>query len=77
MAVAPNIIEESLRAYFGDNASWILKDLIGDNDHYDLVITSELFVGKSLVAQHQMVNEALKELLVNDLHALKITTKKS
>jgi stress-induced morphogen len=76
MAVSADIIELHLTKYFQNNAEWKLIDLLGDNDHYELTITSSLFNDLSLVKQHKMVNEALKDLLVQDLHALKIVTKK-
>lgn len=52
-----------------------LVDLAGDNDHWKAVITSAAFVGKSRVAQHQMVYAALKGKMGGELHALALETK--
>jgi BolA protein len=41
--------------------------------HWDLTIVSEAFQGKSAVARHRMVYEALGDLIKQDVHALKIT----
>lgn len=43
--------------------------------HYKVVIASSLFVGKSLIEQHRMVNTALEHLMPEFIHALKISTK--
>ena len=40
--------------------------------HWQLTIVSEAFRGKSAVARHRMVYEALGDLMKRDIHALKI-----
>jgi BolA protein len=40
--------------------------------HWQLTIVSEAFRGKSPVARHRMVYEALGDLMKQDIHALKI-----
>ena len=40
--------------------------------HWQLVIVSEAFRGKSPVARHRMVYEALGDLMQREIHALKI-----
>ena len=40
--------------------------------HWQLAIVSEAFRGKSAVARHRMVYEALGDLMERDIHALKI-----
>ena len=40
--------------------------------HWQLTIVSEAFRGKSAVARHRMVYEALGDLMSRDIHALKI-----
>ena len=57
------------------DASVEITDLRGDGDHYAALITSPSFAGKSRVAQHQMVNAALKDVLGGKLHALQIVTR--
>ncbi len=51
-----------------------ITDLAGDNDHYQVKIISSTFSGKTRVAQHRMVNDALRGCLGGDLHALSIKT---
>ena len=40
--------------------------------HWHLAIVSEAFRGKSPVARHRMVYEALGDLMKRDIHALRI-----
>ena len=40
--------------------------------HWQLTIVSESFRGKSAVARHRMVYEALGDLMKRDIHALRI-----
>ena len=40
--------------------------------HWQLTIVSEAFRGKSAVARHRMVYEALGDLMTRDIHALRI-----
>ncbi|AZL15178.1 BolA family protein [Rickettsiales endosymbiont of Stachyamoeba lipophora] len=75
MPVSKEYLDDKLKIYFGNEASWEIIDLAGDNDHYELIITSTKFTNKPRVIQHKMVNDALKECLGGQLHALKITTK--
>ena len=51
-----------------------ITDLAGDSDHYAVQIIDQSFAGKTRVAQHKIVNEALKGILGTVLHALQIKT---
>jgi stress-induced morphogen len=51
-----------------------LKDLTGTADHWEGVIVSEAFAGKSLIEQHRMVFDALAEEMKGPIHALTIKT---
>ena len=44
----------------------------GGGTHWQVHIVSEAFRGKSAVARHRMVYEALGDLMKRDIHALKI-----
>jgi BolA family transcriptional regulator, general stress-responsive regulator len=46
----------------------------GVETHFTVKITSPHFKGLSRVAQHQLVNAALKDEFENGLHALALTT---
>ena len=51
-----------------------IEDLRGDGDHYEAYVTSELFRGKSRVQQHQLVYQALRGAMGEQLHALALHT---
>jgi stress-induced morphogen len=73
MPMTATEIETLIKAKFPD-AEVRLKDLAGDNDHWAAEVTSAAFKGKSRVAQHQMVYEALGGRMGDVLHALQLTT---
>ena len=57
------------------DASIEIKDLMGDNNHYEAIIQSKQFNGLSKIEQHKLVYKSLKGKMGNELHALSITTK--
>jgi stress-induced morphogen len=52
-----------------------LTDLAGDEDHWAAIVTAPQFAGKSRVAQHKMVYDALGARMGGELHALQVTTR--
>jgi len=73
MAMAAGDIEAMIRARIPD-AQVTIRDLAGDGNHYAATVISETFRGKTRVQQHQIVNEALKEVMGGQLHALALQT---
>jgi len=73
MAVDAQEILACLRQAFPD-ALIDLKDLVGDQDHYEVKILSDVFKGKSRIIQHQLVYQALGDRMKAQLHALSIKT---
>ena len=51
-----------------------MTDLAGDNDHWAAKVTAPQFAGKTRLAQHKMVYEALGGNMGGVLHALQLTT---
>lgn len=51
------------------------QDLTGGGDHWRVQVKAEEFRGKSLVEQHQMIYQALGEMMRSDIHALALETK--
>ncbi len=64
-----NIIKKGLT-----DAHVEVSDMTGTRDHLDLLIISDLFKGKMLIQQHQMVMELLKESLKAEIHAVQLKT---
>ncbi len=66
-------IERLIRTALPD-AEVTITDLAGDGDHYAAHVVSPAFAGKTRVAQHKMVFEALGGRMGGELHALALTT---
>ena len=46
----------------------------GDGTHFTAIIVSDVFAGKNMVQQHQVVYKALGDKMGTDIHALSIQT---
>lgn len=73
MAMTASEIESLIKAAFPD-AEVTITDLAGDGDHYAARVVSAAFAGKSRVAAHKLVYEALGGRMGGELHALQLTT---
>lgn len=73
MPMSPAEIEGLIKEAITD-AEVRIEDLRGDGDHYAAYVVSEAFQGKSRVQQHQMVYQALRGRMGNELHALALQT---
>ncbi|HEX2795385.1 MAG TPA: BolA family transcriptional regulator [Croceicoccus sp.] len=73
MAMQADEIEAMIRAAIPD-AVVEITDLAGDGDHYAARVVSASFAGKSRVAQHKAVYDALGGRMGGQLHALQLTT---
>ena len=73
MAMAAAEIEALIRASLPD-AQVEIRDLAGDGDHYAAHVVSSAFAGKTRIAQHKLVYEALGGRIGGELHALQLTT---
>ena len=51
-----------------------IKDLMGDNNHYQATIKSSQFNNISKIEQHKLVYKSLKGKMGNELHALSLNT---
>lgn len=73
MPMNPTEIEALIKEAMPD-ATVTIEDLRGDGDHYAAYVISGAFKGKTRVQQHQMVYQALKGRMGNELHALALQT---
>ncbi len=73
MPMDAKTIEEMILEALPD-AKVQIEDLRGDGDHYAAYVESAAFAGKTRVAQHKMVFDALKNKMGNELHALALQT---
>lgn len=49
-------------------------EVVGDGHHFEAIIVSTDFAGKSMVAQHQLVYGALGDKMKAEIHALSMRT---
>ncbi|MBW2508193.1 MAG: BolA family transcriptional regulator [Deltaproteobacteria bacterium] len=67
-------LEERIRQGLGEVSHIVVNDLTGTKDHWEAVVVSDAFSGKSRIQQHQMVYAALGELMAGPIHALALKT---
>ncbi len=73
-AITPNQVKSSIEAGIPE-AIVQITDLTGGGDHYQAVVISAQFAGKSLIQQHQLVYAAVKEPMASGaIHALALKT---
>ena len=73
MAMDGGDIERMIKEAIPD-AQVKLEDLRGDGDHYAATVISATFKGKPRAQQHQLVYQALRGRMGNELHALALQT---
>ncbi|MFN0163318.1 MAG: BolA family protein [Burkholderiales bacterium] len=68
------ITPEYVRSLIAQGLACDHLEVDGDGAHFDAVIVSPAFEGKSRVARHQLVNRALGTKMGNEIHALSMKT---
>jgi acid stress-induced BolA-like protein IbaG/YrbA len=73
-AITPSQVKAQIEAGL-PGAIVQITDLTGGGDHYQAVVVSELFAGKSLIQQHQLVYGTVREAMASEaIHALALKT---
>ena len=66
---------QQLENYITQNLNCDYIKVLGDDGtHFEAVVVSQSFVGKSMVQQHQLVYAALGDRMRAEIHALSIRT---
>jgi acid stress-induced BolA-like protein IbaG/YrbA len=68
------VAPEDVKRYITENLNCRHVEVTGDGQHFQAVIVSEAFRGKSRVQQHQLVYRALGERMREEIHALSMRT---
>ena len=68
--VTPDSIEQGIRAGLACER----VEVIGDGQHFQALVVSAAFAGKSRVQRHQLVYAALGERMREEIHALSMKT---
>ncbi len=68
------VLEQRIRDGLGKVSHLVIRDLTGTKDHWEALVVSAVFDGKTPIEQHQMVYAALGELMAGPVHALALKT---
>jgi acid stress-induced BolA-like protein IbaG/YrbA len=68
------VTPEQVRSYILENLQCEHVEVAGDGHHFEAVIVSSAFEGKSRVQQHQTVYRALGDRMREEIHALSMKT---
>lgn len=72
--ISPSQVEELIRSALPD-AEVRIQDLTGGGDHYQAIVVSSAFEGKSLIQQHKLVYGAVNQAMSTEaIHALSLKT---
>jgi acid stress-induced BolA-like protein IbaG/YrbA len=65
---------EQVKDYIAGGLTCQHLEVEGDGQHFFATIVSDAFVGKRLIARHQLVYAALGERMKQEIHALSMKT---
>ena len=68
------VLPDDVRRYIAQGLDCHHLEVSGDGHHFEAVIVSAAFEGKSRVARHQLVYAALGERMREEIHALSMQT---
>ena len=68
------VAPEDVKRYIAENLDCQHVEVTGDGQHFQALIVSEAFRGKSRVQQHLLVYQALGERMREEIHALSMQT---
>jgi len=68
------VTPEQVRSYIQDSLPCDHVEVVGDGQHFEAVIVSPEFRGKTRVQQHQAVYRALGDRMREEIHALSMKT---
>ena len=72
--MSPEFIKARIETAF-PGAQIEVRDLTGTGDHFEARVVTDAFAGKSMLDQHRLVYEPLKDVLATgELHALALKT---
>ncbi|WP_404789175.1 BolA family protein [Altericista sp. CCNU0014] len=72
--IGPDEVQQLIQAGLPD-AQVQVQDLTGGGDHYQAIVVSSAFAGKSLVQQHRLVYDAVNRAMETEqIHAFALKT---
>ena len=67
------LIKEMIKKTISD-ADIQVYDTTGTNDHFKVVIISDVFKGMSLINRHKLIYKSLDAYITKEIHALQLVT---
>ncbi len=72
--MSPDEIQKKIERDLAGSTAQV-QDMTGTADHYQVVVVSSLFEGKSMIEQHRMVKSVFeKDIASGEVHALTLRT---
>ncbi len=68
------VTPESIQINIAQGMKTEYLDVDGDGHHFEAVVVSDAFAGKSRVQRHQLVYQTLGDRMREEIHALSIKT---
>jgi acid stress-induced BolA-like protein IbaG/YrbA len=68
------VTPEQVQSYIERGLEGSEVRVVGDGEHFEALVVSEAFRGKSRVQRHQLVYAALGERMREEIHALSMRT---
>jgi acid stress-induced BolA-like protein IbaG/YrbA len=68
------VLPDDVKTYIQQGLDCEHVEVVGDGQHFEALIVSPAFRGKSRVQQHQLVYRALGERMREEIHALSMQT---
>lgn len=68
------VTPESIRANIAQGMATDHLSVTGDGTHFEALVVSEAFAGRSRVQRHQLVYQTLGERMRGEIHALSMKT---
>ncbi len=65
---------EQIRQMIEQGLAGARVSVAGDGQHFEAVVVSDVFAGKSMIQQHQLVYQVLGDKMKADIHALSLRT---
>lgn len=74
MHADPPVVPDSIRSSIAAALDCDVLEVRGDGHHFEALIVSASFEGRSRIARHQLVYAALGERMREEIHALSMST---
>lgn len=68
------VTPESIQQGIAQNMATDYLKVAGDGQHFEAIVVSDAFAGKSRIQRHQLVYQTLGERMRGEIHALSMKT---